>query len=323
MKKKYFINRIYISKQDKLYNVKAELQELGLLWNTKENHYYNKYEISKSSMDAIMWICKKNDFSYELKKEEYEDITQRLQSQYKILSISELTFAIVNRKDDKYIYIISVYKDVLSDTVNILDNKNAKHFSFVSKVSDSKNTILAIYSYLQDKEHEFKENIIDFDFDGFLLKMSVLLSEFTNEKDVYGKINKFKYYMISKLSDNVFLCNSVKGFFPETNFYLNKGKITSSYSKNNLNKEQENKIWKFLYYNRDRVAVEHKPSLWELFANNRVSVSIDGFETKMPICDVKWNNGNIIVHVFNGNKKVSLNKTFRKEELWAEVLKNR
>ena len=167
------------------------------------------------------------------------------------------------------------------------------------------------------------ENIIDFDFDGFLLKMSVLLSEFTNEKDVYGKINKFKYYMISKLSDNVFLCNSVKGFFPETNFYLNKGKITSSYSKNNLNKEQENKIWKFLYYNRDRVAVEHKPSLWELFANNRVSVSIDGFETKMPICDVKWNNGNIIVHVFNGNKKVSLNKTFRKEELWAEVLKNR
>ena len=323
MKKKYFINRIYISKQDKLYNVKAELQELGLLWNTKENHYYNKYEISKSSMDAIMWICKKNDFSYELKKEEYEDITQRLQSQYKILSISELTFAIVNRKDDKYIYIISVYKDVLSDTVNILDNKNAKHFSFVSKVSDSKNTILAIYSYLQDKEHEFKENIIDFDFDGFLLKMSVLLSEFTNEKDVYGKINKFKYYMISKLSDNVFLCNSVKGFFPETSFYLNKGKITSSYSKNNLNKEQENKIWKFLYYNRDRVAVEHKPSLWELFVNNRVSVSIDGFETKMPICDVKWNNGNIIVHVFNGNKKVSLNKTFRKEELWAEVLKNR
>ncbi len=323
MKKKYSINRIYINKQDKLYNYKNELQELGLIWNSSENYYYNKYEISQVNVDAILWICKKNDFKYQIKKEEYSDITQRLVSQYKIVSLNEFTFAIVNRKDDKYIYMICVYKDVLSDTINILDNKNAKHFSFMSKLTDSKNLLLSIFMYLQEKETKIKESIVNFDFEAFLLTMSVLLSEYTNNKDVYGKINKFKFHTISKLNDNSLLCTSVKGFFPETRFSLKKGKILSSFSKNYLNKEQENKIWKFLYYNRDRVGVEHKPTLWELFVNGRIHVSQDGFETKMPICDVKWNNGNIIVTVFNGDQKVSLNKTFTKDELWAEILSNR
>jgi len=323
MQKKYFLTRVYIYKQDKLYNFKSELQELGLLWSNKDNCYFNQYEISQNNVDAIAWICKKNDFKYELKKEEYEDITQRIQSQNKILALNDFTYAILNRKDDKCLYLIAVYKDILGDTVNIIDNKNGQHFAFSSKVSDQKNIILSIYTYLEKKEEELNKSLRDFDFEAFFLKMSILLSEFTSAKEIYGKINKFKFYTISKLSDNSFLCNSVRGFFPETRFFLTKGKITSTFSQNYLNKEQENKIWKFLYYNRDRLANEHKPSLWELFVNGRVHVSQDGFETKMPICDVKWNNGNILVTVFNGETKVSLNRTFSKEELWAEVLANR
>ena len=75
------------------------------------------------------------------------------------------------------------------------------------------------------------------------------MSEYTSKEEIYGKINKFKYYNISQLPENTFLCNCVKGFFPETRFYLEKGKIRSSLTQNYLNKEQSYKIWKFLFYN--------------------------------------------------------------------------
>lgn len=320
---KNYIKRIYIKKQENLYKFKTELIDFGLMWQAKDNYYYNKYELNSDIFDSIIWLCKKNELKTEIKKEEYTNIASKIEAIYTIYSLNDSTFVIKSRKDNKTLFIISIFSSPNGDIINFLDNENAKHFSLKIKLGDSKNKILSVFKILEKKELELKEKKMDFDFERFFLKMSILMSEYFLSDEIYGKINKFKYFNISKLPQNGYLCNCVKGFFPETIFYLEKGKIRSSFTQNFLNKEQEYKVWKFLFYNRDRVAKEHKPTLWELFVDGRVNVITNDYETKMPISNVKWNNGNIIVQVFNGVKKETLNKTFNKEDLWTQVLENR
>ncbi len=117
--------------------------------------------------------------------------------------------------------------------------------------------------------------------------------------------------------------NCVKGFSPETSFSLYKGKIKNTLTKNFIGQEQEQKVWKFLYYNRDRVGVEKKLTLYDLFVGARITINLEGFETKLPINRVDSDYGNLIVSVFDGNKSLKLNKTFTRDELWKIVVENR
>lgn len=318
-----FIKRIYIKKQDNLYKFKNDLIDFGLVWLSKENYYYNKYELNDNIFNDIIWLCKKNELKIEMKNEEHKSEVAKIESIYSLNTLNDSTFIIKNRKDNKSIYIISIFNENAIDTINFLDNEKSKLFTIKTKLKDSKNKILSIFNIIEKREVELKEEKKDFNFDRFFLIMSILMSEFTLADEIYGKINKFKFYNISKIPQNTLLCNCVKGFYPETIFYLEKGKIRSSFTQNYLNKEQEYKIWKFLFYNRDRVAKDHKPTLWDLFVDGKLNVSINGYETKMPISNVIWNGGNIKVQVFNGIKKVTLNKTFNKDELWAQILENR
>lgn len=327
MEKKYLIKRFYIPKQNNIYNFKEELFDFGLEWDSKKNYYYNPYEISPSNFDELTWLCKKNEFSYEVKEEEYKGFEESIEGMYTIISLTDVVFAIKNRKNGKFSYLISLFACVEGDVINVVDNERGNHFSFKTKLQDYKSNIFAIFNILNTKKEIINKNTEEinskFNLDDFLKIMSILMNEYGKKDEVYGNINKFKFYTISKMQESCFLCNCVKGFSPETSFSLYKGKIKNTLTKNFIGQEQEQKVWKFLYYNRDRVGVEKKLTLYDLFVGARIPINLEGFETKLPINRVDSDYGNLIVSVFDGNKSLKLNKTFTRDELWKIVVENR
>lgn len=327
MQKKHSITRLYIPKQGKIYNFKEELLGFGLEWNSKKNHYYNRYEITQSNIEDVIWLCKKNEFLYEVKEEVYKNFEESIEGLYSITKLTDVTFAIKNRKNSKFIYLISLYTSVEGDMINVIDNENGRHFSYKTKLEDYKNNIFSVFNILNEKKEQINKNILSenlkFKLEDFMSIMSILMNEHTKKDDVYGNINKFKFYTINKMAESCFLCNCIKGFLPETHFFLHKGKIKSSLTQNYIGQALEQKVWKFLYYHNDRVGVEKKPTLHDLFVGSRIPVTLNGFETKLPINHIDSPYGNLEVSVFDGNKSVKLNRTFNQDELWKIVVANR
>jgi len=323
MQTNHSIKRLYIPKQGKIYNFKEELLDFGFEWDSKKNYYYNRYEVSENIIEGVIWLCKKNNFSYEIKEEAYKNFEERVEGACSLVTLNDVTFAIKDRKSSKFLYLISLYTSVEGDMINVVDNKNGQHFSLRTKLPDYKNTILTVVTILNEKKDEISKHINDFKLNEFMDILSILMNEHTKRDQVFGNINKFKFYTIGKMQESCFLCNCIKGFFPETRFFLHKGKIKSSLTQNYIGQVQEQKVWKFLYYNRDRVGVEKKPTLHDLFVGARIPVKINEFDTHLPINHVDYNYGNLIVTVFDGNSSVKLNRNFTQDELWKLVVSNR
>lgn len=73
MKTKYIYNKITIPEQKELYRHKNILIELGLIFDNMKRDYSNNEEISNEALEEIIWICKKNNFNYEVKEIEITD----------------------------------------------------------------------------------------------------------------------------------------------------------------------------------------------------------------------------------------------------------
>jgi len=315
--------RIIIKKNNDIYKLREELLDFDIRWDSKNQTYNNRYEISLDTYNAAIWFCEKHEFAYEIKEINFKDDYSRIVSQYLLKEIDKNVYGIQNRADLIFSYIISIYSNVEQDIINVVDNTKGQHFSYRTKIQDTSNQIMDIHKIFSNNISRLKDENKNFDTDTFIVMMNSLLSEFTNESEIYGKIKKFKFHTISKLNENSFLCNGVKGFYPETKFYLVKGKIKSTFNNNFLDNFQENKVWAFLYYNHDRVGIEKKLTLQDLFVGYKIPVQINTFETKMEISKVKWNDGSIKVEVFDGKTKYKINRTYNKDELWAMVISNR
>ena len=319
----YTIKRIYIPKQKDIYNNKELLNELGLIWDSKIQCYYNKYDISEETFNELKWLCTKHDFKFEIKIEEYKDFATRIFNVNKLYSMDNSTFAIVDRKTNKNIMVIAIYESVEHDMINLVDCVNGKFASVKIKIQNSNNKLLEVFKILKQKEEILVEDFPEFDINSLVLTLSILLDEFSKVSEFEGKLTKFKYTTISgleKKGTNVFLCNCVKGFYPETEFFLFNKKIKSTFTNNYISQQQEHKVWKYLYYNRENIGIRKKATLWDLFIGNKIKIIINSFETQLPISKIDWNNGDMIVTVFDGDRYMKLAKTFTKDELWTMIL---
>jgi len=179
---------------------------------------------------------------------------------------------------------------------------------------------IKILKTLASNQDDFKE----------LFNIFALL-ENQNTQDLLfiDKLKKFKYFCISKVKEqqkDMFLCNCVEGFFPETKFYLKGDRIFSDYTNYFLSFEQEFKIWKYLYNNRNLIGLFKEPSLNELFVGRKIYI-IDEFENRVKVIikSAKFyeDNQGIIISLSNGVSVQKLLKIFSKEELQRRVIEAR
>ena len=87
--KTYTIKKIYIKKQKDIYNHKNKLLELGIKWDSKKEIYSNPYDISEHVIDEVSWLCKKHDFAFEIREEEYKDYETRVSNLYQLKNIDD------------------------------------------------------------------------------------------------------------------------------------------------------------------------------------------------------------------------------------------
>ena len=311
------IEKIYIKQQNDLYKYKDQLFQLGIQYNTKSQVYSNPYEISDLAMNEVKWLCDKNSYTYEIKVEQYSDYDKKVKNLYKMITIDNSNFFIINRRNDKKVFIISIYQSFEKDIVNIVDCQNGKYFKLEQKVPDTYNKILEIYNMLLSIN---SDDIDYFDLEDFILVLSILLEEYDKDSSLKGKLIKFKNVTINaieKKSQNNFLCNCVRGFYPETDFFIKNKRIVSSQTKNYVTYEQEMKIWKYLFAqdNRKYIGIRKEPTLFDLFINKKIFATINDFETKVIIHEVKNDYGKLKVKIFDGNNHYWLRNSYRKDEL--------
>ena len=210
--------------------------------------------------------------------------------------------------------------------INIVDCKNGKLVLIKIKIPNANNKLIEVSKIVKEKEESLIKEFSEFDINHLIFTLSILLDEFSKTNAFEGKLTKFKHTTISNLEKkgtNVFLSNCVKGFYPETEFFLFNKKIKSTFTNNYITQQQENKVWKYLYYNRDNIGIRKKATIWDLFVGNKIKVLIGTYETQLPISKIDWNNGDMMVTVFNGEQYMKLAKTFTKDELWTMVLESR
>ncbi len=315
------IEKIYIKQQGDLYKYKDQLFQLGVLYDTKNQTYSNSYEITDLAMTEVKWICDKNSYTYNLKTEEYSDFDKKVKNLYKMITIDSFNFYIINRKNDKKVFIISIYQSFEKDIVNIVDCQNGKYFKLEKKVPDTYNKILEIYNMLLSID---SKNIDYFELDDFILVLSILLEEYDKDNSLKGKLNRFKNATITsieKKAQNNFLCNCVRGFYPETEFFIKNKKIISSQTQNYVTYEQEMKIWKYLFTsdNKKYIGIRKEPNLFDLFINKKIFANINNFETKVIINEVKNDYGRIKVKIYDGNNHYWLKNSYSKDKLLEMV----
>lgn len=322
-KQTYTIKKIYIKKQKDIYNHRTKLMELGIKWDSKKEYYTNPYDISVTAMEEADWLCKKNDFKYEIKIEQYEDYENRVANIYQLKNIDESTFCVVNRKDNKKIFIIHIYTKIEYDIISILDTVNGLAIKLQTKIKEKSNILVNIFDLMQKKSKDIKDSNKDFNLDNLIFILSILLEEYNHKLSKDGKLLRFKYSIIEELEKKYgvdsFLCNCIDGFSPETKFYLLNKRIISSFNNNYVSAYQEKKIWNYLYINRECIGVDKEPTLNQLFIGQKIKVVIDSFETELPITKIIGNDSNIEITVFNGSNNQKLNKFFNKEELKKRI----
>ena len=166
------------------------------------------------------------------------------------------------------------------------------------------------------------------DFGELFQIFSVLENQNTKDLLLLDKLKKFKYFCISKVKEqqkDMFLCNCVPGFFPETKFYIKGDRVFSDYTNFFLPFDLEIKIWKYLYSNRNFVAFFKEPSLQELFLGRKI-YTLNEFQEKVKrlIVNVNITQNNLIkITLSNGISTSIISKEFSKEELLKRVIEAR
>ena len=323
-KDKYLFTKFSIPKQQHIYHHKQKLLDIGLNWNFKTQEYINKYELSINTKSELLEYLKNNDLKFKEENIQLKDFESKIASLYSISSIDKNTFTITNRRNDKKVIIIAIYETMEKSIINIIDIVHGEYFKIERRVANnSNNYLLEVFRILNDNVEKYKEMFPTFDILNLLQILGVLLVDYDKDYSYQAVIKKFKFSTISKIgkkNQKVFLCNCVKGFFCETNFYLLNEKIISDFSDNPIDYSQEMKVWKYLYSNKQYIGKRKEPTLYDIFVGQKIPLLLpDGYETKVPIVNAKNINNKIEITVYDGAKNQQINRLFSKDELLDKV----
>ena len=256
-------------------------------------------------------------FKFSFINEEIKDSKKIILASYKTLNIDSNTIFIVDKRNSEKLYLISSNEN----NILILDLKKEffKSYKIPNKYENSSKFELLVLEILASNEDDFGELFQIF---------SVLENQNTKDLLLLDKLKKFKYFCISKVKEqqkDMFLCNCVPGFFPETKFYIKGDRVFSDYTNFFLPFDLEIKIWKYLYSNRNFVAFFKEPSLQELFLGRKI-YTLNEFQEKVKrlIVNVNITQNNLIkITLSNGISTSIISKEFSKEELLKRVIEAR
>ena len=248
-----------------------------------------------------------------------------MNNSFKLISCNEFnTFFIKNLQNNKTIYSISIS---LTEKYNIISITDIVDGEF-AKIKLKPEEVTYISNYISKKvidNIKECEKTHNFNIESFLDLFIETIKEREKQKGTIKKSDIFRFEVIKKLRHQGFLCNCVPGFYPETKFYLQQnGRIKDDRTNNIILYEQEQKIWEFLYRNKDRVGVEKTPNIFEYCLKRRIDIRVNGLDEKAIITYINdLKNGSYQIQInYNGQSK-KLTKFFTKEELIDRVIKAR
>lgn len=311
------LKKIIIKDQKELYRHKNYLLSFDLEFNSLKKEYSNSSYLEFDEQFELIEFLKNHDFKFSFINEEIKDSKKIILASYKTLNIDSNTIFIVDKRNSEKLYLISSNEN----NILILDLKKEflKSYKISNKYENSSKFELLVLEILASNEDDFGELFQIF---------SVLENQNTKDLLLLDKLKKFKYFCISKVKEqqkDMFLCNCVPGFFPETKFYIKGDRVFSDYTNFFLPFDLEIKIWKYLYSNRNFVAFFKEPSLQELFLGRKI-YTLNEFQEKVKrlIVNVNITQNNLIkITLSNGISTSIISKEFSKEELLKRVIEAR
>ena len=311
------LKKIIIKDQKELYRHKNYLLSFDLEFNSLKKEYSNSSYLEFDEQFELIEFLKNHDFKFSFINEEIKDSKKIILASYKTLNIDSNTIFIVDKRNSEKLYLISSNEN----NILILDLKKEsfKSYKIPNKYENSSRFELLVLEILASNEDDFGELFQIF---------SVLENQNTKDLLLLDKLKKFKYFCISKVKEqqkDMFLCNCVPGFFPETKFYIKGDRVFSDYTNFFLPFDLEIKIWKYLYSNRNFVAFFKEPSLQELFLGRKI-YTLNEFQEKVKrlIVNVNLTQNNLIkITLSNGISTSIISKEFSKEELLKRVIEAR
>ena len=248
-----------------------------------------------------------------------------LSKEFKLISCMEFnSFFIKNITDNISIYNITLAIKNTDNIISITDIRNGEFAKIVLPYEE----VTFWINYLAKKITTHLTSCFKtdkFDSEYFYKVFVEVVKQREKVKGTIKKRDIFRFDIIQKLKHQGFLCSNVKGFFPETKFFLlPNGRIKDSRTGNAIQYEQEEKVWDFLYQNQDRVGKDISPSIYDYCAGKRIILLINGEERKATInyiYDLKNGSYKIKIH-YNGQYK-ELDQFFTKEELINRVIEAR
>ena len=311
------LKKIIIKDQKELYRHKNYLLSFDLEFNSLKKEYSNSSYLEFDEQFELIEFLKNHDFKFSFINEEIKDSKKIILASYKTLNIDSNTIFIVDKRNSEKLYLISSNEN----NILILDLKKEffKSYKIPNKYENSSKFKLLVLEILASNEDDFGELFQIF---------SVLENQNTKDLLLLDKLKKFKYFCISKVKEqqkDMFLCNCVPGFFPETKFYIKGDRVFSDYTNFFLPFDLEIKIWKYLYSNRNFVAFFKEPSLQELFLGRKI-YTLNEFQEKVKrlIVNVNITQNNLIkITLSNGISTSIISKEFSKEELLKRVIEAR
>ena len=311
------LKKIIIKDQKELYRHKNYLLSFDLEFNSLKKEYSNSSYLEFDEQFELIEFLKYHDFKFSFIYEEIKDSKKIILASYKTLNIDSNTIFIVDKRNSEKLYLISSNEN----NILILDLKKEffKSYKIPNKYENSSKFELLVLEILASNEDDFGELFQIF---------SVLENQNTKDLLLLDKLKKFKYFCISKVKEqqkDMFLCNCVPGFFPETKFYIKGDRVFSDYTNFFLPFDLEIKIWKYLYSNRNFVAFFKEPSLQELFLGRKI-YTLNEFQEKVKrlIVNVNITQNNLIkITLSNGISTSIISKEFSKEELLKRVIEAR
>lgn len=302
--------KIYsIPQQSDIYRFKNVFIQFDIKYSTKNQTYSNVVALDSLDEEKLLDILKTNNYKYKVTNSE-DSIIDPLEANYKLLLIDSKNIFIVQRSSNKKVFFIN--KE--NSTISVLNIENSNYSKQES--SSIENDLVLELLFMFNKSSEFKEKNEN------LFEILLALSKaHTKEMNLVDKLKTFKYGVLDKISKtnkNGFLCNCVEGFNPETSFFIKGNRIYSNFTDNLIEKNQEEKIWKFLFENKDRIGIFKEPTFKDLYIGRKINV-VDqfGFETKYIINKIKKNyNTNLLeVSVYTGTSSVKLKNSYSEEKL--------
>jgi len=304
-----------IKEQKELYRHKAYLLSLDLEYDAIKKEYINSTFLDFNMELELIEFLKNNEFKYSIIEEDIKDVKKAITLRYKTLHLDSNNIFIIDKKIDEKVYFLNKTKNF----IEILDLQKAIFKSYKLTTKNKQESFsINILEVLAQNSEDFKELFEIF---------AILENQNTQELLYLEKLKKFKYFCISKIKDmqrDNFLCNCVPGFFPETKFYIKANRVFSDYTNFFLSYEQEIKIWKYLFKNKNLVGVFKEPSLYEMFIGRKIyTIDEYGQKIKRVISKAYYSEENIVIYLSNGISSQRVLQEFSKEELLQRVIEAR